>query len=141
MNAKRRRASAVLTDVIASITEEDRRRVRDRMLLAGKIADAMEGRKLTQKKFAELMGKSESEISEWLSGNRNFTVDTLSDIRACLGVRLLSDSEIRTKRVRVQSERKVTKTRSPYQYCISGSSASRYACGEWTSSDSVLSLV
>ena len=83
-----------MTDVIASITEEDRCRVRDRMLLAGKIADAMEERKLTRKKFAELMGKSESEISEWLSGNSNFTVDTLSDIRACLGVRLLPDSEI-----------------------------------------------
>lgn len=141
MNAKRRRASAVLTDVIASITEEDRRRVRDRMLLAGKIADAMEGRKLTQKKFAELMGKSASEISEWLSGNRNFTVDTLSDISACLGVQLLPDSEIRTKRARLQSECKVTKTRSPYRYCMSGSSTSRYICGEWTSTDCVLSLV
>ena len=35
------------------------------------------------------MGKSETVVSEWLSGDRNFTIDTLSDIEEVLGVRLL----------------------------------------------------
>ena len=73
---------------MSSITEEDRCRTRDRMLIALKTADALEAKKLSQKAFAELMSKSESEISEWLSGNRNFTVDTQSDISDCLGIRL-----------------------------------------------------
>lgn len=88
MSTNRRKPSATLTKIMSSITEEDRRRTRDRMLIAVKIADALEAKKLSQKAFAELMSKSESEISEWLSGNRNFTVDTLSDISDCLGIRL-----------------------------------------------------
>lgn len=88
MSTNRRKPSAGLTKIMSSITEEDRCRTRDRMLIALKIADALEAKKLSQKAFAELMSKSESEISEWLSGNRNFTVDTLSDISDCLGIRL-----------------------------------------------------
>ena len=84
----RRKPSASLTKIMSSITEEDRRRTRDRMLIAVKIADALEAKNLSQKAFGELMGKSESEISEWLSGNSDFTVDTLSDISDCLGIRL-----------------------------------------------------
>lgn len=45
----------------------DKRHTRDRMLIAVKIADALEAKKLSQKDFAKLMDKSESEISGWLS--------------------------------------------------------------------------
>ena len=64
------------------------------MLLAAKIADAMKAKGLTQKQMAEQMGKTESEISEWLSGSRNFTVDTLTDIEIFLEIRLLDTISI-----------------------------------------------
>ena len=70
MSTNRRRPSAILTKIISSITDEDERRTRDRMRIAVKIADSLEAKKLSQKAFAKLMGKTESEISEWLSGNR-----------------------------------------------------------------------
>ena len=35
------------------------------------------------------MGKTESEVSEWLSGDRNFTLDTLTEIEHTLGVSLV----------------------------------------------------
>jgi hypothetical protein len=38
------------------------------------------------------MKKSTTVISEWLSGERNFTTDTLMDIEDALGVRLLDTS-------------------------------------------------
>lgn len=137
MSTNRRRPSATLTKIISSITEEDKRRTRDRMLIAVKIADALEAKDLSQKAFAKLMGKNESEISEWLSGNRNFTVDTLSDISDCLGIHLLPNSDMRTKRIStVATHRKVTKTRSPFRYTMSGYSIlNSSATGKWSTSN------
>ena len=135
MSTNRRKPSATLTKIISSISEEDKRRTRDRMLIAVKIADALEAKKLSQKAFAELMKKSESEISEWLSGNRNFTVDTLSDISDCLGICLLPSSEMRTRRIStIATHRKVTKTRSPFPYIMSGNSVFS-SKSEWRTSN------
>ena len=136
MSTNRRKPSATLTKIMSSITEEDKRRTRDRMLIAVKIADALEAKKLSQKAFAELMNKSESEISEWLSGNRNFTVDTLSDISDCLGIRLLPGSEMRTRRIStVATHRKVTRARSPFPYIMSRNSVFSSTTGEWSTSN------
>lgn len=136
MSTNRRKPSATLTKIMSSITEEEKRRTRDRMLIAVKIADALEAKKLSQKAFAELMKKSESEISEWLSGNRNFTVDTLSDISDCLGIRLLPCSEMRTRRISTDAtHRKVTKTRSPFPYIMSGNSVFSSTTSEWSISN------
>lgn len=136
MSTNRRKPSATLTKIMSSITEEEKRRTRDRMLIAVKIADALEAKKLSQKAFAELMKKSESEISEWLSGNRNFTVDTLSDISDCLGIRLLPGPEMRTRRISTDAtHRKVTKTRSPFPYIMSGNSVFSSTTSEWSISN------
>lgn len=119
MNNSRRKPSAVLSEIVSSITEDDKRHTRDRMLIAVKIADALDAKKLSQKRFAELMGKSESEVSEWLSGNRNFTVDTLSDIGDCLGISLFADSTMRTRTISTEeSSIKVARTRSPHTYAM-----------------------
>lgn len=137
MSTNRRKPSATLTKIISSITEEEQRRTRDRMLIAVKIADAIEAKHLSQKAFAKLMGKNESEISEWLSGNRNFTVDTLSDISDCLGIHLLPNSDMRTKRIpTAATHRKIIKTRNPLPYTMSGYSIlNSSASGEWSTSN------
>lgn len=140
MITNRRRSSATLTKIISSITDEDKRRTRDRMLIAVKIAEALEAKNLSQKAFAKLMGKNESEISEWLSGNRNFTVDTLSDIGNCLGIHLLPTSDMRTKRISTAATyRKVNKKRSPSPYIMSGCNIFTSFTGKWnTSNDNIL---
>ena len=38
-----------------------------------------------RKDLALLLGKSESEISKWMSGTHNFTIQTLAKIQAVLG--------------------------------------------------------
>ena len=65
-------------------------KMRNRMLIAAKISDAMRAQHLNQKQFAKMMGRTESEISDWLSGDRNFTIDTLFDIGQALGITFLS---------------------------------------------------
>lgn len=38
----------------------------------------------SQKELAELLGKKESEISRWMRGNHNFTLETIAKIQAAL---------------------------------------------------------
>ena len=76
--------------MLAEVNADHLAKTRNRMQVAAQIADAMEARGLNQKQFARLMNKSESEISDWLSGDRNFTIDTLFDIGQKLGVSFLS---------------------------------------------------
>lgn len=116
----RRKPSAGLTRIMNNIDEDKLRRTRDRMLVAVKIADALKAKGITQKKFAEMTGRSESEISEWLSGNRNFTIDTLSDIKKYLGLDLLNIPTMRTTPVSKDASRiKVAKKRTPVLYDMS----------------------
>ncbi|WP_081618586.1 helix-turn-helix domain-containing protein [Segatella paludivivens] len=44
-----------------------------------------------------MMGKNATVVSEWLSGDRNFTIDTLTDISVELGISLIdTDCIIKT---------------------------------------------
>lgn len=87
------------------------------MLVAVRIADALDAKGISQKRFAKMTGRSESEISEWLSGNRNFTIDTLSDIKACLGLDLLNITAMRMVPVSKDVPRvKVARSRTPAVY-------------------------
>ena len=116
----RRKPSASLTRIMNNIDEDKLRRTRDRMLVANKIADALKAKGISQKKFSEMTGRSESEVSEWLSGDRNFTIDTLSHIKKYLGIDLLNTSSMRTSLVSKEASRmKVAKKRTPVVYDMS----------------------
>lgn len=53
--------------------------------IANRIYDILKAKKMTQREFATLMGKRESEISRWLTGSHGFTTTTLANISAVLG--------------------------------------------------------
>ena len=86
---KIRNASGVLGRMLANMDELSLAKTRNRMMVAAKIADAMRSSGMNQKQLAQKMGKTESEVSEWLSGDRNFTLDTLTEIEHTLNVSLL----------------------------------------------------
>ncbi len=87
-------AQGFLKELLSSIDERELACTRNRMLIASKISDSLRLKKISQKQFAEMMGKSTTVISEWLSGDRNFTVDTLTDISLALGIRLLDTTSL-----------------------------------------------
>lgn len=76
------------------MSEDSLARTRNRMLIGTKIYIAIKNKGLTQKQFAAMMGKTESEISDWISGDRNFTIDTMTDIERALGIRLIDSSAL-----------------------------------------------
>ena len=88
----KRKATGVLGRMISEVDPVKLAKTRNRMIVAAKIADAMKAKNLNQKQFAKLMGRTESEISDWLSGDRNFTIDTLFDIGQALSISFLSES-------------------------------------------------
>ena len=85
-------ATGTLGHIIRNIDKQSLAKTRNRMMVAARIADGMKARQLNQKQFAKLMGRTESEVSDWLSGDRNFTIDTLFDIGQVLGIDFLGTS-------------------------------------------------
>lgn len=70
-----------LEKILEEITPEQQARTDAKMLLAAGIADAMEAKGWNNKMLMEALGKKNpSEITRWLSGTHNFTVDTLTDL-------------------------------------------------------------
>ncbi len=94
-----RKRSETLQNILANMDEVSLRKTENRMAMAANIADCLATRGLTQVQFARIMGRPTSEISEWLSGTRNFTINTLSEIECALGVRLLKRRRIQPEKV------------------------------------------
>ncbi len=75
-----RRNNTLAKNIMASTPPVVVRRIETRMLVAKMLHDYLGIRGVSQQELAGKMGKQPSEVSKWLSGNHNFTIDTLSDI-------------------------------------------------------------
>jgi len=79
-----------LNRLFSEITPEEQAKTDAKMLLAVKIADAMKTKNWNNKRLMKEMGKTnQSEITRWLSGTQNFTVETLIDLERVLDIKLL----------------------------------------------------
>ena len=87
----------LLDNLLAKITPEQQVRIDRKMRIASIIDDAMKAKGLGKKQFADKVGRKSSEITKWLSGTHNFTIDTISDIERALGVRILNLSKNKSK--------------------------------------------
>ena len=57
--------------------------------IADKIDSILKDKGITQKQFAKQIGKTEAEVSRWLSGRHNFTIKTIAKISTELGCDLI----------------------------------------------------
>lgn len=64
--------------------------VRISMDIATQINYYLNQKNLTQRELAAKLGKKESEISKWLSGNHNFTIKTIANIEEAIGEEIIS---------------------------------------------------
>ena len=55
------------------------------MAIANRIYDILEAKGMTQKELARKLGKTETEVSRWLSGTHNLTLSTISKVSVALG--------------------------------------------------------
>ncbi len=69
---------------LAEIPAQQRAEYELCQMIADRIDEILKQQHLTQRDLARLTGKSESEISKWLTGRHNFTMKTLSLISTAL---------------------------------------------------------
>lgn len=58
--------------------------------IVDRIHDILEAKGMRQKDLAFLLGKREAEISKWMRGTHNFTIDTLVSIEDALQAPILN---------------------------------------------------
>lgn len=71
------------------LSAEIKREVNLSFEIVDRIHDILAARGLKQKDLAIMLNKKESEISKWMRGTHNFTLDTISAIENALGVEIL----------------------------------------------------
>lgn len=81
--------SSIIETRRAKVSPEVRRRVDLSFLIVDRIHTVLEQRGLRQKDLASMLDKKESEISKWMRGTHNFTIETISQIEKVLGEPIL----------------------------------------------------
>ena len=71
------------------VSAEIKKEVNLSFMIVDRIHVLLEEKGLRQKDLAEMLGKKESEISQWMRGTHNFTIDTISAIESALGAPIL----------------------------------------------------
>ena len=85
---------STLDKLLDEITPLEQEMTDAKMLLAVRIADAMEARNWKNKDLLKAVGRDNpSVITKWLSGTHNFTTETLVEIGSALGISLLNLGE------------------------------------------------
>lgn len=72
-----------------SVSPEIKREVNLSFEIVDRIHYILTSRGLRQKDLAIMLNKKESEISKWMQGTHNFTLDTISAIENVLGIEIL----------------------------------------------------
>ena len=88
------RSGFEIIDVLADEISLEEQKLSDRkMLLAAKIDNAMKSRGIKKGQLARMVGKQPSEITKWLRGTHNFTIETLWEIGDALNIDLINIQE------------------------------------------------
>ena len=74
---------------LSTIPEEQKAEFELSFGIAERISEVLKTKNITQKDFANQLHKRESEISKWMTGRHNFTLQTIAKIEAVLGCKLI----------------------------------------------------
>lgn len=75
---------------LSTIPEEQKAEFELSFGIAERISEVLKTKNITQKDFANQLHKRESEISKWLTGRHNFTMQTIAKIETALGCKLIN---------------------------------------------------
>ena len=79
------KTNSIMNEIRSTISPEMKLQMELAVAIANRIYDILEEKGMSQKEFAHLMGKTETEVSRWLSGTHNLTMSTICKISAALG--------------------------------------------------------
>lgn len=78
-----------LQEYAASVPEDVRKELDWSFAIADRLEAILREKQLSHKDFAKRMGKTEAEVSRWVSGTHNFTLRTIARISSALGTDLI----------------------------------------------------
>ena len=78
-------SNAIMDSIRSEMSPEMKKKMELSVSIANCIYDNLKRKGLTQKQFAEMVGKTETEVSRWLSGTHNMTLATIAKISTALG--------------------------------------------------------
>ncbi len=82
-----------MDEIRSTISPEMKLQMELSVAIANRIYDILEEKGMSQKDFARLMGKTETEVSRWLSGTHNLTMATICKISAALDADVVKVAE------------------------------------------------
>ncbi|WP_028904582.1 helix-turn-helix transcriptional regulator [Prevotella sp. P6B4] len=78
------KTNKIMDEIRSSISPEMKLQMEMSVAIANRIYEILETRGMTQKDLAKKLGKTETEVSRWLSGTHNLTLATICKISAAL---------------------------------------------------------
>lgn len=78
------KTNRIMDEIRSSISPEIKLQMELSVAIANRIYQILEAKGMSQKEFALLMGKTETEVSRWLSGTHNLTMATICKISVAL---------------------------------------------------------
>lgn len=83
------RTNKLMDEIRQTMTPEMKRQMELSVQIANRIYEIMEEKGLSQKNLAALLGKTETEVSRWLSGTHNMTLATIAKISTALNTDII----------------------------------------------------
>ena len=90
-----------MDEIRQTMTPEMKRQMDLSVQIANRIYEIMEDKGLSQKDLAHLLGKTETEVSRWLSGTHNMTMATLAKISSALGTDIVRVTKKRNRKTAI----------------------------------------
>ena len=98
------KTNRLLDEIRQTMTPEMKRQMEMSVKIANRIYEIMEEKGLSQKDLARLLGKTETEVSRWLSGTHNMTMATIAKISEALGADIIQvTSKVKRKKEAVMA--------------------------------------
>ena len=92
------KTNKIMDEIRSSISPEMKLQMEMSVAIANRIYEILEARGMSQKDLAKKLGKTETEVSRWLSGTYNLTLATICKISAALEAEVVkvTDYELET---------------------------------------------
>ena len=92
------KTNKLMDEIRQSITPEMKKQMELSVSIANRIYEILEEKEMSQKDLAHALGKTETEVSRWLSGTHNRTTATISKISVALGQDIVQITRPRKKK-------------------------------------------
>jgi ribosome-binding protein aMBF1 (putative translation factor) len=90
------KTNKIMDEIRSTTSPEVKMQMEMSVAIANRIYEILEAKGMSQKDLAHRLGKTETEVSRWLSGMHNLTLATICKISSALGEDVVKVAEYET---------------------------------------------